>query len=100
MLEMPAAGGVVPTTDILLMRIGHLYPDHISVTILATEGVMLLMVLVYTGIELSNWRRLVCCCGDPITHRLSCREWWIDHLFLLRRARPHIFPIFGTGSIG
>uniref|UniRef100_A0A6T8MAM1 Uncharacterized protein n=1 Tax=Hemiselmis andersenii TaxID=464988 RepID=A0A6T8MAM1_HEMAN len=57
-LEMPAAGGVVPTTDILLMRIGHLYPEHISVTILATEGVMLLMVLVYTGIELSSWRKL------------------------------------------
>lgn len=40
------------------MRIGHLYAQYMSITILVAEGVMLLMVLVFTGIELSTWRKM------------------------------------------
>jgi len=58
MLELPASGGVVANIDVSVMRIGHLYAQYISITILVAEGVMLLMVLVFTGIELSTWRKM------------------------------------------
>jgi hypothetical protein len=58
MLELPASGGVVANIDVSVMRIGHLYAQYMSITILVAEGVMLLMILVFTGIELSTWRKM------------------------------------------
>ena len=39
------------------MRIGHLYPTDGSISTIAAEAAMLLMIIIYTGVQLAAWRK-------------------------------------------
>lgn len=57
-LEMNAAGGIAPFIKVLPIKIGHLFPSEGSITSMAAEGLILLMVLAYTLQALWDWRKL------------------------------------------